>query len=852
MSDYLDPQNEELLQDFFAEAETQVEALESNVLVLENDPANHDAIDEIFRAAHTLKGASATVQMDELSGFTHLVEDVLDRIRNGEITVDASIVDMLLSSIDVVKGMLEARGNGDVYDGDIEGLKTRLRGLLEGEADAAATTGAAPTAANQAGAAKAAADSEHPGSASGGAVAAADGTVSESEAAELRQAAEDAGRIYRVRVHFDESNPMNTVGGIQVFAALKRTGRVLKTDPDFEELYEDNFFPLVDYFVASEDEVAELEQAALISDVTSGVEVVPLEDLSGGRAGDEAAPSGGASAGAERAAGADVAAADLAAPAQEQVAAAPQGAAPRETAPQGAAEQRAAPRETAEQAGPGREAARQAPPAQKAPPQPESADAEAEKAVQKAKSKAAGGGSVLRVDSRRIDNLLNLVSETVINKAAFNQLAAGFAEGLSALQNADDRYRELMRRLFDSLPEYLEKIRQGASPTSVKREIATEFGELYSVFDEFQSSFKGSVSRLRSTTQNLGRITGELQEAVMRIRMVPISQIFSRFPRLVRDLSRSLDKQVNLEIQGEDTELDKSVIEDLLDPLIHSARNSIDHGIEPARERVAAGKPEAGTLRLGASNEGNMIVITVEDDGRGIDVEKVQRKAVERGVIPAGKTLSDVEAHNLIFDPGFSTAGEITNVSGRGVGLDVVKRQIEKVNGTVTVWSEKGVGTRFTIKIPLTLAIIQGLLVRVGDERYAIPVTSVIESHRIRPSEIRLLDNYEVFNVREDVISLIRLNRLFGIQADEETEYCFVVIVGSGEKKIGLLVDSLIGEEDVVIKPLRDHYTNAPGIAGANITGDGTVSLIIDVSQLLDLGMRHEMERRRRRETRIS
>jgi len=190
-------------------------------------------------------------------------------------------------------------------------------------------------------------------------------------------------------------------------------------------------------------------------------------------------------------------------------------------------------------------------------------------------------------------------------------------------------------------------------------------------------------------------------------------------------------------------------------------------------------------------------------------------------------------------------------VSGRGVGLDVVKRQIEKVNGTVTVWSEKGAGTRFTIKIPLTLAIIQGLLVRVGRERYAIPVTSVIESHRIRPSEIRLLDNYEVFNVREDVISLIRLNRLFGIQADEEREYYFVVVVGTGEKRIGLLVDSLIGEEDVVIKPLRDHYTNAPGIAGANITGDGTVSLIIDVSQLLDLGMRHEMERRRRRETRI-
>ena len=337
----------------------------------------------------------------------------------------------------------------------------------------------------------------------------------------------------------------------------------------------------------------------------------------------------------------------------------------------------------------------------------------------------------------------------------------------------------------------------------------------------------------------------------MRIRMVPISQIFSRFPRLVRDLSKSLQKQVYLDIQGEDTELDKSVIEDLLDPLIHAVRNSIDHGIESPAERREAGKAEQGTLSLRASNEGNMIIIEIEDDGKGIDVQGIQRKAVERGVIHRNKTLSDVEAFNLIFDPGFSTAAKITNVSGRGVGLDVVKRQIERLNGSVTVWSEMGVGTRFTVKIPLTLAIIQGLLVRVGPEMYAIPITSVLDSHRIKPSDIKLIDNYEVFNVRDDVVSLLRLNRLFGIETDENREYLFVVIVGSGDKKMGLVVDSLIGEEDVVIKPLRDHYTNAPGIAGANITGDGTVSLIIDVGQLLELGLKHEAEQRRRRETTI-
>jgi len=359
------------------------------------------------------------------------------------------------------------------------------------------------------------------------------------------------------------------------------------------------------------------------------------------------------------------------------------------------------------------------------------------------------------------------------------------------------------------------------------------------------------MAKFRSTSQNLGRITGELQEGVMRIRMVPISQIFSRFPRLVRDLSKSLNKKINLNIEGEDTELDKSVIEDLLDPIMHSVRNSIDHGIESSADRIAAGKPEEGQVLLKAANEGNMIVIEIADDGKGIDVETVKAKAVERGLISPNKILTDIEAFNLIFEPGFSTAKEVTSISGRGVGLDVVRRQIDDLNGTVTVNSERGKGTKFIIKLPLTLAIIQGLLVRVGAEIYSIPITSVIESLRIKPEEIKKIDNYEVFNIRSDVISLLRLNRLFGIKTEETSEYHFIVIVGTAEKKMGFMVDSLIGEEDVVIKPLRDQFTNSPGIAGASILGDGSVSLIIDVSQLLELGLKKEMEQRRIREASI-
>ena len=402
-----------------------------------------------------------------------------------------------------------------------------------------------------------------------------------------------------------------------------------------------------------------------------------------------------------------------------------------------------------------------------------------------------------------------------------------------------------MKSLFENLPHILEKVQKGVSSTDLRDELTAQYEDLFSVFDSFDSKLKSTLGVFKNTAANLGRNTGDLHEGILRIRMVPINQIFSRFPRLVRDLCKSLDKDVDLVIEGEETELDKSVTEQLLDPLMHCIRNSLDHGIEHPDERAAAGKSETGTLLLKASNEGNMIVIEVSDDGAGINSEKIKAKAIERGVIHPGKSLTEADIYNLIFEPGFSTAQKVTNVSGRGVGLDVVKKEIEKLNGTVSVDSTMGSGTKFTIKLPLTLAIVQGLLVRVGSEIYAIPITSVIESHRIKPNDIKIIDNYEVFNVRSDVISLLRLDKLFRIDTEQNREHLFVVIVGTGEKKMGLVVDSLIGEEDVVIKPLKDKYTNSPGIAGATILGDGTVSLIIDVSQLLDLGVRRAQETRK-------
>ncbi len=777
MSDYLDPNNEELLKDFYVEAELQVEMLEQNILVLENNPADKDAIDEIFRAAHTLKGAAATVQMNELATFTHLVEDVLDEIRSEKVHVDSGIIDTLLESIDIVKAMLEARSNGVIYEEDIADVKNKLHKIIEGEhstGSQASLTDDPDKMGNS--------ESENP----------ENKELSEYEILELLESADENESVFQIKVFFNEDNPMNTVGGVQIFAALKNIGMVLKTFPDFDKLYEDVFHPVVLYYVACSPDLEEIKQRVDVPGVVDKVDIVKLEMPV-----DRNMHTG-----------------------QHSM-------------------------KTQEKSGP-EPPERAVPNTDEVPSGSESGEKEDHKSSKRTKElrKTKKSGSVLRVDSKRIDNLLNLVSETVITKATYNQIGIQFDYAQRAFLDAKKRNNEILRDLFNSFPGYLERLKDGEDIKNIKKDFFDSYNNLYSLWDVFEGNLKNTIVKLLSTSQGLARTTGELQEGVMEIRMVPISQIFSRFPRLVRDASKNLKKNINLVIEGEDTELDKSVIEDLLDPLIHCVRNSVDHGIESPDERVASGKPPEGQVFLKARNEGNMIVIEVDDDGKGIDVKSVYNKAVEKGLIHPNKVLSDVEAFNLIFEPGFSTADKISDISGRGVGLDVVRRQIDKLNGNVSIWSEKGKGTKFTIKIPLTLAIIQGLLVRVGNSVYAIPITSVVDSHRMKQSDIRMIDNYEVFNLREDVISLIRLNRLFNIKEQSEGEYNYVVVVGSGDKKMGLMVDSLIGEEDIVIKPLLDKFTNSPGIAGATILGDGIVALIIDVSQLLDLGLKKERENR--------
>ncbi|MGB3748492.1 MAG: chemotaxis protein CheA [Rhodanobacter sp.] len=348
------------------------------------------------------------------------------------------------------------------------------------------------------------------------------------------------------------------------------------------------------------------------------------------------------------------------------------------------------------------------------------------------------------------------------------------------------------------------------------------------------------LERLREGLLQLERNTRELQESVMRIRMLPIGSVFNRFPRLVRDLERKLGKQVRLELHGEHTELDKTVLEKIGDPLVHLVRNAIDHGLESPEKRRAAGKPETGTLRLDAYHEGGNIVVQISDDGAGLNRAAIVAKAEQRGLIRPGQELDDAEVAELIFQPGFSTAAQATDLSGRGVGMDVVRRNVRDLGGSVGVRSQSGKGSVFTIALPLTLAIIDGLVTAVGEERYIVPLISIVESLRLRPEMVRkIAGGGEVFQFRNEYLPIMRLHRAFGCSAAvTEIERGIVVVVEEEGRRVGLLVDDLLGQQQAVVKSLEAHYQRVQGISGATILSDGSVALIVDVSGVVRLGQR--------------
>ncbi len=420
------------------------------------------------------------------------------------------------------------------------------------------------------------------------------------------------------------------------------------------------------------------------------------------------------------------------------------------------------------------------PPKTETPKAPKT-EAKAKADTEENKAPSIGVEQTVRVDVRRLDHLMNLIGELVLGK---NRLIRIYSD-------VEERYD----------------------------------GEKF-------------LEELNQVVSSISAVTTDLQLAVMKTRMQPVGKVFNKFPRMVRDLSRELGKSIELIIEGEETELDKSIVEEIGDPLIHIIRNSCDHGIEPLEERRRLNKPETGKVQLSAYNEGNHIVIKISDDGKGLDPVMLKEKAIEKGVISErdAEGMSDREAFNLIFKPGFSTAKVVSNVSGRGVGMDVVKTNIEKLNGIIEIDSEVGVGTTQKLKIPLTLAIIQALLVGVQEEYYAIPLSSVLETVRISQDEIYTVDGKSVLRLRDEVLSLVRLSDIFKVDAIlESNSDVYVVIIGLADQKIGVIVDYLIGQEEVVIKSLGYYLKNTRGIAGATVRGDGKITLIVDVGAMMDM-----------------
>jgi len=376
--------------------------------------------------------------------------------------------------------------------------------------------------------------------------------------------------------------------------------------------------------------------------------------------------------------------------------------------------------------------------------------------------------------------------------------------------------------------------------------IIKEFSEKISgVSLNYNSLFKDirfNLDKLKNDLNVHAGIINQLQESVMKIRMVPIEQLYSRFPRIIRDLSKKLNKKVRLELVGGETELDKSIIEELNDPLMHIVRNAMDHGIETVKERKDRGKSAEGTIKISSRNEGNIVYIAVEDDGKGIDPAVIRNKAIQKNIISADQILTQNEIFNLILLPGFSTAKEISDVSGRGVGMDVVKQGIDNLNGTIQIESKLGEGSKFIIKLPLTLAIIQALMVSVGEETYAIPVNSIIQTNRIKREDVFKVENRDVIKFRDEVISLIFLDTIFQVSKEKENDNIYVVVVSVGDTKVGIVVDSMIGELDIVIQPLNNKLTKVSGVAGAAILGNGDIALILDINQLIEAQQNEELK----------
>jgi two-component system chemotaxis sensor kinase CheA len=697
------------LEIFIDETNGHLQDLSDSVMTLENEPGNMDMINEIFRAAHSLKGMAGTMGFKRMQHLTHDMENVFQEVRSGNMKVNSELIDVIFECLDAIEGYLEnVKATSDEGTEDNEALIQELNRVL------ASGTGQEVSEEAPAEDKKEAAPAEEGGSDDRAHYM--NIRLEEEDAETIHNEQKEGMKLYGFTVFIEEECLLKAARAFLVFKAVEEAGQIMAYLPSSQDIEDENFENDFSFLFVTDQDIEPVVTAVKAVSEIADVVWEELEDVPKDEAKEED---------------------------EEKT---------QETAPAVVEEKK---EET---------------PAPKAGKKEAPAKAPAKKTAAKPVT-----SRTIRVDIEKLDALMNQVSELIIAKNSLVSISAT-EEGSFESQ------------MFHEQIEYLE------------------------------------------------RITTNLHESVMKVRMVPIESVVNKFPRMIRDLSKKLDKKMELHMSGEDTELDRTVVDQIGDPLQHLLRNSADHGLENAETRRERGKPETGTITLNAFQEGNNVIIEVSDDGNGIDIEKVRAKAIERGMFTEeqAEALSDKEVIDLLFMPSFSMAKEITDISGRGVGLDVVKSNIEALGGDVETHSVFGQGTKFTVRLPLTLAIIQALMVVVGQEKYAIALGSIANIEYINKNDIKYVQADEVIHIRGDVIPLIRLNQMLDIDPiDEESDNLTVVIVKKGERQLGLVVDDLMGQQEIVIKSLGKYINGNKIISGATILGDGEVALILDVNTLM-------------------
>ena len=684
------------LEIFIDESSEHLQTLSDCIMVLEKEPDNKDTINEVFRAAHSLKGMAGTMGFKRMQHLTHDMENVFQEVRSERISVDSSMIDLLFKCLDAIDQYIEnVKNSSDEGTEDNELIIKELNDFIA-KANGQAVEEAAP-ATNEG-----SAEEENENTSEELQI-----NLNEDEMDTVKSSIEGGQKVYGVKVTVSKECLLKAARAFLVFRAVEEFGQIIVYHPSSQDIEDEKFEQDFGFYIATNEDEDKI--VAAVKSV-SEIESVLVKEVSLTETQQEEVP----------------------APVVEEKKEEPQKA--QETAP--------------------------APVSQKNAPK-------------KAAAKPVTNRTV-RVDIEKLDALMNQVSELIIAKNSLVSISG--TDGGNSSQT------------FHEQIEYLE------------------------------------------------RITTNLHESVMKVRMVPIESVVSKFPRMIRDLSRSLNKKMDLVMTGEDTELDRTVVDQIGDPLQHLLRNSADHGLEQNDIRKKNGKSEVGQIYLNAFQEGNNVIIQVGDDGNGIDTEAVKRKALEREIITPeqAEVMSQKEIVDLLFMPSFSMAKKITDISGRGVGLDVVKSNIEALGGDVEVKTKLGVGTEFTVRLPLTLAIIQALMVEIRDEKYAIALGSISNIEDIPVSEIKYVQAKEVIHLRGSVIPLIRLDNVLDIESkEEEPESLTVVIVKRGDNQAGLVVDKLIGQQEIVIKSLGKYINGNKLISGATILGDGEVALILDVNTLM-------------------